>query len=98
MNNQSLLPLGPELTIAYAAANRELILRALAEQALGLTLDLSAVTDFDSAGVQLLLATANSLQQRGQALHVQAASEAVQEGLAVFGLQGLLATPATTAH
>jgi anti-sigma B factor antagonist len=90
------LKLGSEFTIAYAAANRELLLQAMSEPGDGLTLDLSAVSEFDSAGVQLLLATANSLQELGQQLRISAASAPVQEGLAVFGLQGLLAPEATT--
>lgn len=87
------LHLGPELTIAYAAACRDSMLQALAAQPDGLTLDLSGVTDFDSAGVQLLLATASSLQARGQTLHLAGASTAVEQGLAVFGLQALLHPP-----
>ena len=55
-----------------------------------LTLDLSEVTDFDSAGVQLLLAARRSLVERGQRLHVAAASQVVRDGLQVFGLQSLL--------
>ena len=86
----ALVSLGPELTIAYAAASRDTLLQALAAQAAGLTLDLSGVTDFDSAGVQLLLATARSLKERGQPLHLAGASAAVEQGLAVFGLQALL--------
>ena len=91
------LALGPELTIAYAQACREQLLQALDQHADGLCLDLAQVTDFDSAGVQLLLATANSLRQRGQQLQVNTASTAVQEGLAVFGLQHLL-EPAAAAR
>ncbi len=96
--NCTLLPLGTELTIAYAAASRELILQALEQNPQGLALDLSAVTEFDSAGVQLLLATAHSLAQRGQALQLHGASSVVEQSLSVFGLQHLLDTTASAAH
>lgn len=55
-----------------------------------LTLDLGEVTDFDSAGVQLLLAARRSLAERGQRLQVATASPVVRDGLQVFGLQSLL--------
>lgn len=90
--------LGPELTIVYAATSRDTLLQALRAQPEGLALDLSGVTDFDSAGVQLLLASARSLQLRGQTLRITAASTAVRDGLAVFGLQELLPQPAAAAH
>jgi anti-anti-sigma factor len=56
-----------------------------------MTLDLSPVTDFDSAGVQLLLATRRSLAESGTRLRIQSPSAAVRDGLTVFGLQDLLA-------
>lgn len=95
---QTPVPLGPELTIAYAADGRHTLLQALKASPADLCLDLAGVTDFDSAGVQLLLATARSLHQRGHGLHITAASVAVHEGLAVFGLQSLLSAPAPAPH
>jgi anti-anti-sigma factor len=85
------LVLGPELTIAHAAGWHAELAAALAASPGTLALDLGGVTDFDSAGVQLLLATRRSLDDRGDALHIVAASTAVSEALAIFGLQGLLA-------
>ncbi|MCP5283920.1 MAG: STAS domain-containing protein [Burkholderiaceae bacterium] len=87
--NRPALPLGPELTIGFAAAWRETLADAV--NAGGqVTLDLGEVTDFDSAGVQLLLATQRSLAERGQRMNVAAASPVVRDGLQVFGLQSLL--------
>jgi anti-anti-sigma factor len=83
------LTLGPELTIVQAADAHASLARALDEQPGDLPLDLGGVTDFDSAGVQLLLATARSLAERGDALQITAASPAVRDALAVFGLQAL---------
>ncbi len=90
MSTNAALPLGPELTIAQAAACHATLLQALAAHSGDLALDLATVSDFDSAGVQLLLATRRSLAERGDALRIVAASPAVNDALAHFGLQDLL--------
>ena len=90
----SALNLGPELTIAFAAACHQQLAEALGSGGRGLTLDLSSVTEFDSAGLQLLLATRRSLAARGQALHIHEPSAVVRDALAVFGLLDLLSTHA----
>jgi HPt (histidine-containing phosphotransfer) domain-containing protein/ABC-type transporter Mla MlaB component len=58
------LALGPELTIAQAALCRDQLLDALCATPGDLALDLSAVTDIDSAGMQLLLATRAASAER----------------------------------
>lgn len=80
------LALGPDLTIGQAAAWRVQLLDALCASADNLTLDLSAVTDIDSSGVQLLLATRRSVAERGAALTLEGVPPAVADALAVFGL------------
>ena len=85
-----LLALGPELTIAQAAACRDTLVDALCSSDGSLALDLSAVTDIDSAGVQLLLATRRSVCERGATFTLQQVSPAVADALAVFGLDGQL--------
>ncbi|MBU6261264.1 MAG: STAS domain-containing protein [Burkholderiales bacterium] len=89
------LALGPELTIAHAATWHEALAGALAQRGGDLALDLGGVTDFDSSGVQLLLATRRSLVERGDALELQRASAAVRDALNRFGLAEML--PAATA-
>jgi anti-sigma B factor antagonist len=85
------LSLGPELTVAYAAAAREQLLAALTESGQGdLQLDLSGVSDFDSSGVQLLLSTQASLQGRNAKLNLVATSAAVRDALSIFGLSEVL--------
>jgi anti-anti-sigma factor len=84
------LQLGPEVTIAHAAAWHETLARALADHRGELALDLAGVAEFDSAGVQLVLATRRSLAERGDALRIVAASAAVRDALATFGLHDLL--------
>lgn len=84
--------LGPELTIAYAAAARETLVEALAACEDGdLLLDLGGVTDFDSSGVQLLLSARLSQHSRGHQLRLVASSPAVRDALLTFGLADLLA-------
>jgi len=86
------LALGPELTIPFAATCRDTLLQALADTAGDLRLDLSGVTDVDSAGLQLLLCTRRSLVERGHSLQIVACSDTVEEALAIFGLGELLVT------
>ncbi|MBL8341923.1 MAG: STAS domain-containing protein [Rubrivivax sp.] len=88
------LSLGAELTIVKAAALRETLLARLATAPRELRLDLGEVSEFDSAGVQLLLAARRSLAEAGGRLVVGAASATVRQGLEVFGLTGLLDAPA----
>lgn len=84
------LALGPELTISQAASVRDTLVDALCATAGDLQLDLGAVAEIDSAGVQLLLATRRSVAERGATLTVTAASTPVAEALAVFGLDPTL--------
>lgn len=88
---QTTVTLGPELCIAQASAARDTLLAALAAAPQSLALDLSEVTDFDSAGVQLLLATRRSMEERGAALHITAASLPVRRALDLFALSELFA-------
>lgn len=84
------LVLGPDMTIAQAAAWREVLATALAGATDDLCLDLTAVTEIDSSAVQLLLASAHSLAARGRSLRCAGASAPVQDALRVFGLGRLL--------
>lgn len=88
MDNDTTLPLalGPELTIGQAAASRDQLVDALCATRGDLALDLSGVTDVDSAGVQLLLALRRSVGARGGSLQLHAPSAVVRDALAVFGL------------
>lgn len=84
------LALGPELTIAQAAACRDTLVDALCSGPGDLALDLSAVTDIDSAGLQLLLAARRSLREQGATLQLRNVSATVLDALAVFGLDARL--------
>ena len=85
------LQIDGEMTIYRAAELKDVLygaLREAAAEARGLALDLSQVTEFDSAGIQLLLVARREAQRQGQTLHLVAPSGAVRE---VFALTVLAA-------
>ena len=97
------LCLAGELTIYRATEWRSCLQAALAGLAEGaaLDIDLSAVTEMDSAGVQLLMAARKSAQAAGGALRLVGHSAAVREVFAAMDLDGFFADalpPAALAH
>lgn len=97
--------LSGDFDIQQASAQREALLALVAahtSQADGtdLHLDLSGITSLDSTGVQLLLATRNTLRLGGARLRIVQASAVLRDVLQTYGLQSLLepsephATPA----
>ncbi len=85
------LTLGPELTIAQASEQHQRLLESLQTIEAGtLRLDLSSVSDFDSAAIQLLLATQRSLQDKGASLQLHQASPVVLAALNCYGLDACL--------
>ncbi len=88
------LMLDGELTIRTAAQVHEQLQQALAEG--HHALDLSRIEAIDSAGVQLLLAARRSLVNGGMGLHIQGASQPVQELLTLYGLRDAFAPAAPT--
>lgn len=88
------LALGPELTIAQAAEQHQLLLDVVQGLESGiLHLDLSSVSDFDSAGIQLLLATQRSLQDKAAELQLHQPSAVVLAALRCYGLDSALLPP-----
>lgn len=91
------LTLGPEFTIAQAAAQRQRLLDAVQSMGAGpLRLDLSGVSDFDSAGVQLLLSTQRSVQEMNAEVLIVQASDVVLEVLRCYGLEPTLGAAGPT--
>jgi anti-sigma B factor antagonist len=78
--------MGPEMTIAQSADNHSQLMAALPAIIAYPRLELSTVTDFDSSGIQLLVALRASLAEKGQTLHLVAPSDVVLDALKVFGL------------
>jgi anti-anti-sigma factor len=74
-----------ELTI-HTAGDRKVELLGLLERGDALTVDLSGVTELDTAGLQLLLLTRREATQLGKTLEITAASNAVTEALAIVHL------------
>jgi anti-sigma B factor antagonist len=74
-----------EMTIYRAAELKPALLEAVhAHEAPAL--DLSAVTEFDSAGLQLLLVARREAERLGKRLAVNAASPAVRDVFALLGI------------
>lgn len=81
----SRLRIDGEMTIYRAAELKEVLLAALAQAAV-LELDLSAVTEIDGAGVQLLMLADKTAQQAQRRLRVAEISPAVREVFALLDL------------
>ena len=76
-----------ELTIYRAAELKPALLEAVHTHAVP-ALDLSAVTEFDSAGLQLLLVAHREAARLGKPLRIAAASPAVRDAFALLGMDG----------
>ncbi|WBS01718.1 STAS domain-containing protein [Pseudoduganella sp. SL102] len=74
-----------ELTIYRAAELKDVLLDAVRERPAP-AFDLSAVTEFDSAGLQLLLVARQEAAAQGKTLHVRGASAAVRDVFALLGV------------
>lgn len=84
------LSIDGELTIRNAIATRDRLLAALADNR-ELEVDLAGVGEFDSAGVQLLVAARKSASAAGKILRLADPSPAIVEVLDFLGLNGQLA-------
>jgi anti-anti-sigma factor len=80
------LVLEGELTIYGAAELQARLIAALGDAPGGLDIHLAEVTELDSAGVQLLMATARAAQATGRSIVLSAPSEAVRDVLELFDL------------
>ena len=79
-----------EMTIFNASAIREQLLQGLQANKT-LHVDLSAVTEFDTAGLQLMLASKTLADKQQITLRFTQPAEAVTELLELSGMQALLA-------
>ncbi len=79
------LAMDTEMTIYHAAEIRATLLAAL-QQGGALEVDLAAVAELDSSGVQLMLAAQRQAGAAGVALRWRGHSAAVLEVLALLGL------------
>ena len=79
-----------EMTVHAARELKQPLLDALAR---GGALDLSEVSEFDAAGLQLLLLARREAGLAGHAFRIGAVSNIVRETLALAGCEHLLAPP-----
>ncbi len=84
--------LSGEVSITGAAAIREKLLAALGRAA-DIEVDLSQVTEIDSAGVQLMIAAAREAVIHGTTLHFAGHSPAVLDSLQLTGLSPRFGEP-----
>ena len=95
-SDSHVLKLTGELTI-YRAADVALELVSALERYHDLDIDLSEVSDLDSAGVQLLLQARREASVRGRKLRLSSHSAAVQEVFERLNLAGHFAVDSTPA-
>jgi anti-anti-sigma factor len=86
--------LAGELTIQRAEEIKPLLLASLPTDGSLARLDLSQVSEIDTAGIQLLMAANREVVNRGTALQVVSVSQVVQEALELFRQASLLAPAA----
>ena len=86
MSGRVRLALEGELTIYGAAELQARLIAALADAPEGLDIDLAAVTELDSSGVQLLMATHRAARASDRTVTLCAPSDAVRDLLDLFDL------------
>lgn len=86
MSGRARLALEGELTIYGAAELQARLIAALADAPEGLDIDLAAVTELDSSGVQLLMAAHRAARASGRTVTLCAPSDAVRDLLGLFDL------------
>lgn len=86
-----------EMTI-YTAAEQFQRLQEHLNMHTNLVLDLSGVTELDSAGLQLLLLAQTEALRRGLLFRLQRPSATVQEVLQLLRLERTLMPPAAASH
>ena len=79
-----------EMTVYTASAIKQPLLDAVANGPANLQVDLSGVTEFDTAGVQLLLLVYREALLSGRNLQLGPQSSIVREVLALCGVLGQL--------
>ena len=86
-----------ELDIFTAGAQRQLLLDAI-DAGSEVEVDLSEVSEMDSAGLQLLLAAKKTAQQGGYPLHLVMHSHAVLDALELCQLATFFGDPTLIPH
>ena len=95
--HKTLVKVSGEMTI-YTAAELKQALTPLLYRQQALELDLSGVSEMDSAGLQLLLAAKKTMQQGGYPLHLVMHSHAVLDALELCQLAAFFGDPTLIPH
>lgn len=82
----TMLRIAGAMTIYEAAAGKVALLRAFAESKAGMAVDLSAVTEIDTAGLQLLAMSKREAGRAGRAWQVVRHSAATREAARLLNL------------
>lgn len=82
------LQLDGEITIYTAMELKKTILDALEECGQALHVDLSSVTELDTAGFQLLVLAKREAERRGKGFHIAAVSPATDELIRLYNMAG----------
>jgi anti-anti-sigma factor len=96
-DNKVVVTLPDEITI-YTVSELKDALSPLLHQERELELDLAAVSEIDSAGLQLLLAAKKTAQQQGYSLSLAWHSHAVLELLELCQLSAFFGDPTLITH
>lgn len=88
-SNEDRLKIEGEFRIRNAASVRSLLLDRSEDAPV---LDLSGVTEFDTAGVQILLSLKKELEAKGQSLRCSSMSEPVERLLSFYRLRDIFDT------
>jgi len=81
-----------EMTIYHAEAIKDELMHSL-ERSDVIDLDLSLVTEIDTAGIQLLMLAKRECQQHGKMLNIVAHSPAVHELIDIYNIAGFFGDP-----
>ncbi len=92
------LVLDGELTIYRAAELKETLLNALAADTRDLEINLAAVSELDSAGLQLLMLVKKAAQQQKRDVHLVAHSPAVVEVFETLNVAAYFGDPMVIAE
>ncbi|KTA80587.1 STAS domain-containing protein [Aeromonas salmonicida] len=95
--HKTLVKVSGEMTI-YTAAELKQALTPLLYRQQALELDLSGVSEMDSAGLQLLLAAKKTMQQGDSPLHLVMHSHAVLDALELCQLAAFFGDPTLIPH
>jgi anti-sigma B factor antagonist len=92
MSDKIAMKLEGEMTIYHACELKEQMSEWL-EQPQEIEMDLSGVSEIDSAGLQLLIAAKQASQAKGRSLHLLFHSQAVLDAIELCNLSGFFGDP-----